>query len=70
MGSGRGISLDSFVISVSDYSQSTPDTTKKVKRTKTFKTKKFQEKEETLTVCVLLDPYSCLLFIFYSLFKK
>ncbi|XP_036878389.2 double zinc ribbon and ankyrin repeat-containing protein 1 isoform X1 [Manis javanica] len=34
---------------VSDYSQSTPDTTKKVKRTKTFKTKKFQEKEETLT---------------------
>ncbi|XP_047602380.1 double zinc ribbon and ankyrin repeat-containing protein 1 isoform X3 [Lutra lutra] len=30
---------------VSDYSQSTSDTTEKVKRTKNFKTKKFQEKE-------------------------
>jgi len=45
---------------VSDYSQSTSDTTEKVKRTKNFKTKKFQEKEQ-LTVCVLLCPYSCLL---------
>ncbi|XP_038427430.1 double zinc ribbon and ankyrin repeat-containing protein 1 isoform X77 [Canis lupus familiaris] len=31
---------------VSDYSQSTSDTTEKVKRTKNFKTKKFQEKEQ------------------------
>ncbi|XP_041588519.1 double zinc ribbon and ankyrin repeat-containing protein 1 isoform X7 [Vulpes lagopus] len=31
---------------VSDYSQSTSDTIEKVKRTKTFKTKKFQEKEQ------------------------
>uniref|UniRef100_A0A452SLQ1 Double zinc ribbon and ankyrin repeat domains 1 n=1 Tax=Ursus americanus TaxID=9643 RepID=A0A452SLQ1_URSAM len=31
---------------VSDYSQSTSDTTEKIKRTKNFKTKKFQEKEQ------------------------
>ncbi|XP_072592585.1 double zinc ribbon and ankyrin repeat-containing protein 1 isoform X8 [Vulpes vulpes] len=31
---------------VSDYSQSTSDTIEKVKRTKNFKTKKFQEKEQ------------------------
>ncbi|XP_066869884.1 double zinc ribbon and ankyrin repeat-containing protein 1 isoform X2 [Kogia breviceps] len=34
---------------VSDYSQSTPDTTEKVTRTKNFKTKTFQEKKQQLT---------------------
>ncbi|XP_033285282.2 double zinc ribbon and ankyrin repeat-containing protein 1 isoform X5 [Orcinus orca] len=34
---------------VSDYSQSTPDTTEKVTRTKNFKTKTFQEKQQQLT---------------------
>ncbi|XP_029077699.1 double zinc ribbon and ankyrin repeat-containing protein 1 isoform X2 [Monodon monoceros] len=34
---------------VSDYSQNTPDTTEKVTRTKNFKTKTFQEKEQQLT---------------------
>lgn len=58
--------LDS-VISVSDYSQSTSDTTEKIKRTKNFKTKKFQEKK-LLTVCVLLCPYSCLLRPVYWMF--
>ncbi|EFB14137.1 hypothetical protein PANDA_021548, partial [Ailuropoda melanoleuca] len=32
--------------SLSDHSQSTSDTTEKIKRTKNFKTKKFQEKEQ------------------------
>ncbi|TEA29101.1 hypothetical protein DBR06_SOUSAS10510059 [Sousa chinensis] len=34
---------------VSDYSQSTPDTTEKVTKTKNFKTKTFQEKQQQLT---------------------
>nr|KAF6471187.1 double zinc ribbon and ankyrin repeat domains 1 [Molossus molossus] len=46
---------------VSDCSQSISDTTEKIKRMKTFKTKTFQEKKEQLTVCVSCGLYSCLL---------
>lgn len=45
-----------FVIPVSDYCHSTSDTTEKIKRTKTFKTRTFQERKEQLTVCVSLGP--------------
>lgn len=58
MESGRGLhfGLLLFVIPVSDYSHSTSDTTENVKRTKNFKTKKFEEKKGHLTVCVPLGP--------------
>lgn len=52
---GHGIFGSRYSL-VSDYCHSTSDTTEKIKRTKTFKTRTFQERKEQLTVCVSLGP--------------
>ncbi|XP_070275964.1 double zinc ribbon and ankyrin repeat-containing protein 1 isoform X3 [Myotis yumanensis] len=46
---GHGIFGSRYSL-VSDYCHSTSDTTEKIKRTKTFKTRTFQERKEQLTV--------------------
>lgn len=70
VGRGGGASFwsSTLVIPVSDCGQSTSATTEKSKKTKTFKTQTFQEKEEQLTVCGSLGPYSCLLWPIYLMF--